>query len=99
MAKSLFLPEALDDLFVIWDYVALQSQSAEIADRLIERIEQKAELYAGQPETGELRPDLTEGVRNFLVDNYVVFYVSRTDGIEVIQIIHGSRDVPRHFRK
>lgn len=50
------------------------------------------------PEMGCLRPDLATNVRCFAVGNYVVFYVPLADGIEVIQLIHGSRDIRLRFR-
>jgi toxin ParE1/3/4 len=99
MPSVTYLPEAESDLFSIWRYVHQESQSLEIADRLVEKIDAAAMTYAGHPLMGELRPDLAEVVRCFSVGNYVVFYVPTVDGIEVVQIIHGARDVPLHFRK
>jgi hypothetical protein len=38
-------------------------------------------------------------LRCFTVAGFVVFYLATADGIEVIQIIHGGRDLPTHFRR
>ena len=95
----LYLPEAREDLFVIWEYLVEQTKNPAIVDRVIEKIDQTAQTYAGQPEIGELRPDLADTVRCFPVDRHVVFYVPIDGGIEIVQIIHGSRDIPRHFRR
>ena len=94
-----YLPEALEDLFDIWVYVASQSQSEIAADRVVDDIDARAMLYAKNVELGELRPDLAESVRCFTVDRFVVFYRPNSEGIEVLQVIHGSRDIPRHFRR
>ncbi|HEY2760122.1 MAG TPA: type II toxin-antitoxin system RelE/ParE family toxin [Pirellulales bacterium] len=99
MPRALYLPEAREDLFGIWRYIFEQSQSVDIADRFIDRIDEKAQLYCSQPLTGEPRPDLAEQVRSFLVESYVIFYVPSSEGIEVVQVIHGSRDIPKQFRR
>lgn len=99
MPRVRYLPEAESDLHGIWQYVHHESQSLQIADRLIARIDTAAATYATHPHLGELRPDLADRVRSFGVGNYVVFYVPSEDGIEIIQVIHGARDIPIHFRK
>jgi toxin ParE1/3/4 len=99
MPRIVILPEARQDLFAIWHYVFQQSQSEAIADRLIDRIHHVAGIYAAQPPLGELRTDLHAKVRCFPVGNYVVFYFPLDDGIEIMQVIHGARDIPAHFRQ
>lgn len=98
MGVVTYLPDAIEDLHRVWSYVAEKSQSMEVADRLIDAIDDAASTYAGQPEVGIPRFELTEGLRCFPVGNYVVFYLATGKGIEVIQVIHGSRDIPAHFR-
>ena len=46
-----------------------------------------------------MRPELGSGVRSFPVGKYVVFYLATEDGIKVIQVIHGARDIPVVFRR
>jgi len=98
MARVAYLPDAKADLHQIWLFVVQQSQSLDRADRLIDTIDETAVKYAAQPKLGEPRPDLHRDSRCFTVQRFVVFYQPTADGIEVIQIIHGSRDVPKHFR-
>jgi toxin ParE1/3/4 len=38
-------------------------------------------------------------IRHFTVWNYAVFYRPIADGIEIIRIIHGARDIPRLFER
>lgn len=99
MAEVVFLPEAEQDLYGIWRYVFKESSSLEAADRLVDTIDDTCRVYAEQPELGQLRPDLDSRVRCFPVGNFVVFYVPFGEGIEVIQVIHGARDIPVHFRR
>lgn len=88
------------DLDEIWDYIALDNPNA--ADRLLERIGDRCEEYAGQPEMGslatEIDPTLSADVRWFPVGNYVVFYLPLNDDIVVVRVLHGRRDIPQVFR-
>lgn len=98
MATTIYLPEAIEDLHSIWQYIYEQAQSAVPADRVISMIADTAETYACRPDLGILRPELVPEVRCFPVGRYVVFYVPVEGGLEIVQVIHGSRDLPRHWR-
>ena len=98
MHRLVYLPAAVEDLSDIWGYLAEQSQSHEVADRMIDAIHETASVYATSPEVGSPRFELAARVRCFVVARYVVFYLPFEDGIEIIQVIHGSRDIPVHFR-
>jgi toxin ParE1/3/4 len=98
MARVNYLTEALNDLHGIWRYVYDKSKNVEIADRLIETIDETAVIYASRPELGIPRPEFDERLRCFPVGRYVVYYIAIENGIEVVQVIHGSRDLPRHWR-
>ncbi len=54
MAKAVYLPDAIEDLRLIWAYVAKDSQSFDVADRVIDTIDDDAKLYAKHPEMGPL---------------------------------------------
>jgi plasmid stabilization system protein ParE len=57
MGRFQFTPQALDDLFEIWSYIARDSAAA--ADRVEESIYIACELLAGSPLAGTVRRDLT----------------------------------------
>ena len=99
MTRTIYLPEAMEDLYSIWQHVAKESQNEEIADRLIDTIDDTCRSYSEQPLMGQARPELAADVRCFPSGNYVVFYLPLSDGIEVLQVIHGAHDVPAHFRR
>ena len=86
---------SLDEIF---DYIGRQNHSPEAAAGLLRRIAAKCDLYATQPLAGEARPDLGTDVRCFPVDSYVVLYRPLEDGILVLLVVHGSRDIPTVFR-
>lgn len=97
MAQVLLTPEAEESRIEIWLHVA--GDSPEAADRLLEGIDEKCRLYATQPEMGSARPDLGRQVRCFPVGNYVVVYRPIEDGIVVLLVVHGARDIPTVFRE
>ncbi|HPM80454.1 MAG TPA: type II toxin-antitoxin system RelE/ParE family toxin [Candidatus Anammoximicrobium sp.] len=97
MPQLLLTSEAEESRIQIWLHVAQDSPDA--ADRLLERIDEKCRLYATQPEMGSPRPDLGRQVRCFSVGNYVVIYRPLEDGILILLVIHGARDIPTVFRE
>jgi len=99
MAHVVYLPEAREDLFEIWRFIATGSGSPDIADNFIDVVDDTCGIYASQPDMGQTRPELASGVRSFPVGKYVVFYLPTEEGIEVVQVIHGARDIPVVFRR
>jgi toxin ParE1/3/4 len=95
MANVFRAPLAEADLDDLWDYVARDSDSA--ADALIDTIVEKCRMLANHPEMGERRPELAHDLRSFVVGNYVVFYRSIKDGIEVARVLHSARDINALF--
>lgn len=68
-------PKAVADLEDIWVYVATESGSAEIANRLIDSITDRFQLLATYPYAGRQRnDDLGQGRRSFPSGEYVIIY-------------------------
>jgi len=99
MSKTRYLPEAREDLTSIWWYVLRESGSIETADRILDRLDDACQLLGSQPDMGQARDELAPGIRSFAVGKYAVFYAPDTTGIEIVQVIHGARDVPAAFRR
>jgi len=95
MARVIITPSAQEDLTDIWEYVA--EADAEHADKLLDRFNEKCHLLAAHPALGRARHELIVELRSFAVGNYVIFYQPAGDGIEVLRVLHGSRDVPEVF--
>jgi toxin ParE1/3/4 len=98
MTRVLRTPLARRDLKEIGAYLARESRSRDVATRFLDRISKKCDVYATQPELGAACPDLGAEVRRFSVGNYVVFFRPLPDGIELLRILHGGRDVPSVWR-
>jgi len=67
------------------------------ADRWLDAVDSRCKLLAQMPGLGRLRPDLAPELRSFVVGNHVIFYRETHDGIEVIRVLHGARDLPSLF--
>jgi len=90
-------PQVEVELDDIWYYIARDSGSMEIADRLIDSITDGFFLLGNHPYVGRLRDDLRPGLRSFPVGQYVIVY--RVDGIDVLilHVMHGRRDIQAMF--
>ena len=95
MPRVMRRPLAETDLLEIWDYIADDSLAA--ADRWVDRIDEQLSLLAAQPKIGRSRDELAPGMRSFPVGRYVIFYVPLDDGIDVVRVLHGARDIEEIF--
>jgi toxin ParE1/3/4 len=87
--------DASNDLGEIARYIAAENPAA--AQELLDRIEDRCRSLAEMPEAGRLRGELAANLRSVAVGNYVIFYRPDEDGIQVIRVLHGSRDIANLF--
>lgn len=83
------------DLIENWAYIA--EDNLEAADRLLDKINDTLQTLAEQPEMGRERPVLGPDLRSFPTEPFVVFYREAADGIEIVRVLHGRRDVEEQF--
>lgn len=88
-------PLAETDILEIWDYIA--DDSAAASDRWVDHLDAQFRVLATQSKTSRVRDELAPGVRSFPVGRYVVFYVPLDDGIDVVRVLHGARDIDAVF--
>ncbi|ODT98530.1 MAG: hypothetical protein ABS79_05725 [Planctomycetes bacterium SCN 63-9] len=86
---------AQQDLEAILDY--LDAQNPETVDRFALKFDQMCNLYAAHPHIGASAEAYATNLRHFTVWNYAIFYRPIPEGIEIIRIIHGARDLPNLF--
>jgi len=91
-------PRAESDLDDIWYYVARESGSIEIANRLIDSITDRFFLLARFPYMGRLRDeDFGFGSRSFVVGEYVIVYGVEGEDVVILRVAHGRRDLESLF--
>jgi len=95
-------PAADNDVEVAGAYIAERNPRA--ADRFIDAVRATEEVLLRTPGLGTRRdydnPALV-GMRFHLVKGfrkYLVFYIPRSDGIEVVRVLHSARDLEALFR-
>ena len=101
MADFVVDPIVEDELWEIWRYIARGNPDA--ATRVCEAAYRTFGKLAASPGLGRLRrfsnPRL-RGIRSFRVtgyDNYLIFYRSIPDGIQVLHVYHGAPDLESLF--
>ena len=87
---------AKTDLTEIHHYISRDNPPA--ADRFVSEFFDLFHLLARNPEIGQLRPELRPNLRSISHGNYVVFFYSMNDGVEIAGVVHGARDIDTLFR-
>lgn len=96
MAQIIYSPIALEDLRNIWHYIA--DDIVKQADILMFKLRDRIAHLAHHNGMGRPRPELAEKLRSYPVGRYCLFYRQMENGIEVVRILHSSRDLNRiHF--
>ncbi len=84
------------DLFEVSLYLA-RVGSIETAEVFLKDLRQKFDLLAENPGLGRRRPELSPDLQSIPQGKYVIFYRPTEQGIVVVRVLHGSRDVKRAF--
>ncbi|MEO6847805.1 MAG: type II toxin-antitoxin system RelE/ParE family toxin [Chthoniobacterales bacterium] len=79
----------------IWDYIAQDNPDA--ADEMMLLFDKQLLVIATSPDIGKLRLELSPNLRSFPVDNYLIFYHPIENGIELLRVLHGARDIHTKF--
>jgi plasmid stabilization system protein ParE len=95
MSRYQFTPQAVEDLFKIWSYIA--RDNVEAANRLEDAVYKACALLAEGPLRGKTREDITQLPLRFWTvqafPNYIVVYDPESSPLRIIRVLHGSRDI------
>lgn len=89
--RLVFRPQAEADLALIHDHISDDSPAR--ARAFVALLRERCAPLRQFPEMGRVRNDLRPGLRSLPVDRYVVIYRVLGDAVEIVTIVHGSRDV------
>lgn len=95
MSVILHTPLAATDLLDIWMFIARDSPRA--ATRVLRKIDEACATLSLFPGAGAERDDLAPGLRSFPVYRYLIFSRRRAEGIEVIRVLHGARNIDARY--
>jgi toxin ParE1/3/4 len=95
LASVRFTATSRRDLKEIWSYIAVDNEAA--ADELLDHSERTLKLLSKSPLLGRARKELHSEIRSFTVGNYVIFYTCRKNGITVVPVLSGYRNLDLLF--
>ena len=87
--------QAEKDLEDIWIYLAQQDELG--ADLQMVRLLDRFPMLAQFPNMGRQRNELLTGLRSFPVKPYIIFYIILLERVEIVRVLHQSRDVEGQF--
>jgi toxin ParE1/3/4 len=93
-----FTTPASQDLEAILDYMA-EVNSIDIAEEFLARVNKKCQTLASFPGLGKKREELFPSLRSFPIDSYLIFYRPIPEGIEILRIVSGYRDLEALFEE
>lgn len=95
MSQYIISLSASRDLRNISEYFAIEN--VEAGERLLQEFNQKCKQLASFPKMGRQYEDLRPGLRGIPLDGYIIFYKIRNDGIEIIRVVSGRRNLKLIF--
>jgi toxin ParE1/3/4 len=102
-SRVILRPQVPSDLLSLMDHLALKG-SPELADRFVKAARATMERLAKWPGIGspkQFKSRRLAGTRSWPVDgfpNHLIFYRPVDDGILVLAVLHGARNLPRALR-
>ena len=95
MSSYSFSDAAVRDLDNICEYIARQNSKA--ASQLFDAIRKKCKLVANFTNMGKSYSKLAANLRGFIVEDYLIFYYPRENGIDIVRVVNGYRDFESLF--
>lgn len=93
--RVVIAPAARADLVDIGDFIAADSPAN--AERWVARLEEAIQSLSFMPERVQLRDDLRSGYRAKPVGSYLIFFRVVEDEVQIVRVLHASRDVTEAF--
>jgi toxin ParE1/3/4 len=79
------------DLVEIWNFIADDNINA--ADKHLDKIESSLKILADNPNAGRARLELGKDMRSFPIGNYMLFYRTIANKIELVRVLSSYRDI------
>jgi toxin ParE1/3/4 len=79
------------DLLDIWLAIATDNPAA--ADRLFDRLEERAQILTSWPQAGAACPSIAADARMLVERPYLILYRVIPDGVQIVRVLHGARDI------
>lgn len=91
-----FTSTASRDIESIIDYMA-DGRGFDVAERFLDKINPRCRNLANFPNMRRSRDGILPSLRSFPIDSYLILYRLIEDGIEVVWVVSGYRDLDTLF--
>jgi toxin ParE1/3/4 len=91
MSQFIISPTASQDLEEIVDF--LSDQSLDAGEQFLAEFDQKCRHLSRFPNMGRSYADLAPQLRGILIQTYIIFYRRFEDGIEIVRVVSGYRNL------
>ena len=89
--------QAEEDLYEIWHYIAIERQNPLNADAFIHQLDAAFQVIGRTPQIGVMKNEYAANIRQYVFGNYIIFYLIRTNDIQIVRVMNGNRDIPNTF--
>jgi toxin ParE1/3/4 len=97
MPQFIISPTAIRDLEEIIDYFT--ERNVEVGDRLLDDFSKKCRYLTQFPLIGRSYREIRSYLRGIPMQNYIIFYRTINDGIEIMRVIRGDRNLEAMFEE
>ena len=98
MRRLVFRAPAQRDIEQIAIYLTRETGDLQVAKDFVARLKERCGKIRNLSATlGTARPELGDGVRSTPAHGYVIFFRYTQNAVEIINILHGSRDAANHL--
>ncbi|MBD2775737.1 type II toxin-antitoxin system RelE/ParE family toxin [Iningainema tapete] len=91
MTDFILSPDATQDIEETFEFIAKDNPAA--AAQFLERLYDTLQLLAENPGLGRLREEFFPSLRSFVKNKHIIFYKQSAEGIDVLRVLHHSRDI------
>ena len=95
--QAVWTPVAESELDDILYYIAYQDRRPETGERIYYGIRHIVEKHAQSQLPGRIHPNAPEGWYYIRFKRWLIFYHPHPEGIEIMRVIDGVRDLPRQL--
>ena len=97
MGSYFFSKLAIKDLNEICEFIG--QTNIKVATKLFDNIREKCKLVSSFPNMGKDYSWILSDLRGFIVNEYIIFYYPLENGIEIIRVVYGKRDLSAVFEE
>jgi toxin ParE1/3/4 len=95
MSLCVIAPKASQDLNAISDYFV--ERNIEAGERILKEFNQKCQNLIQFQKMGKSYSKIRAGLRGVPLESYIIFYQVIPDGIEILRVVSGRKDLEALF--